>query len=163
MVLERFPAMPDAPLSRDEAEPSASRARAAVEAWRAAWTAWLEGPRDDGISEAMAVLLLELLGARESEGFRAYRYRLSRFPTSGSLREVLLWRAGLVDMLSDVWDRIGEAAFGFEECQRVSALLVPAGADAPRICALCLGAEPPPSSALHYEACEVQRAWRAGA
>jgi len=163
----RFPPVPRSPFwSSDEAAARASLA--AIARWRGDLAQWLAGPeRDDGLSPALAAVMLELLGAAETEAFRRYPYRLARFPAlpatlpdpCATLRGVLLWRAGVVDFLSDVWDTLGAADFGLEECQRMATLLAPAGSE-DACCPLCLEPLPPGSAARHFDACAVQTSWR---
>jgi len=53
--------------------------------------------------------------------------------------DVLRWRAGIYDFLSDIWDVIGEPMLDMFECNAMAAFLVPVGA---RRCIFCLAAEP---------------------
>ena len=155
-VSPSFPVVPREPFwSSDEA--AAEAAVLAIERWRVEFASWLTHERDDAISKSLATLLLEVLGDMPTSSFERYSHHLSRYPTSAaSLRAILLWRAGLVDFLSDVWDTMGDADFGIEECARASALLTPPPPDAHPRCPLCLGQQ----GDRHFEACAVQLAWR---
>jgi hypothetical protein len=148
LVGPRFPAVPREPFwSNDET------ALPAIEAWRAAFATWLES---GAISESLATVLLELLGMEPTSTFARSPYHLVRYPAaSPSLHAVLLWRAGIVDFLSDIWDTMGAADFDIEECQLVSDLLTPLGP----LCPLCLGEQ----GDRHFDACQVQLAWRQNA
>lgn len=121
----------------------------AIEAWRAAFVIWVGS---GAISDALANVLLELLGERRTATFERYPYPLSRYPRIASVEGVMLWRAGVVDFLSDIWDTIGEADFTIEECRRVSELLTPSAG----VCPLCLEAQ----GNGHFDHCPVQHAWR---
>jgi hypothetical protein len=163
-MLIRFPELPRDPFWSSDTR-AAREALGAIAAWREAWCSWLGGDeRDDGISPAMATTLLELLGALPGESWRRFKYALGPFPDLGgeplaALHRVLLWRAGVADFLADVWDTIGEAAFGFDECQRIASLLIPSGlspGEERTTCLLCLG----PKDRGHFDRCAVQLEWR---
>ncbi len=147
---------------------AAAAAVAALVAWRAELAAWLAGAeRDDALSPALATVLLELVRARPSEEFRRFAYRLERMPSPEPptdpcecLQSLLLWRAGVVDFLSDVWDTLGPAPFDIEECQRAGSLFTPIDSDGGGLCHLCLEPFAGAPSIEHFERCAVQRAWR---
>jgi hypothetical protein len=145
----------------------AHEALRAVSKWRDDLLAGLRaGEAGDVISAELASTLLELLGATPAATSSIPpRYRAGAFPTSAlaardstdGLRQVLLWRAGVCDFLSDVWDTLGEAAYGVEECGRATRWLLPADG----VCALCLGTLPADRAARarHFDACAVQLEW----
>ena len=157
----RFPAVPADPFWSSDSE-AVRRALVAVEQWRTTLATWLgSAERDDSLSPGLATTLRELLGALPTSDFVRFPYRLAKFPAAlddpnAALRAVLLWRAGIVDFLSDVWDTLGEADFDIEECRRAATFFAPEGADA--LCPLCLS----PQGDRHYDACAVQLAWRDG-
>jgi len=162
----QFPEVPRNPFWSGDQEGS-RRALAAIERWRTSFAGWLGGSeRDDGISEALATPLLELMRALPGETYLQYPYRLERFPElstadggdpAEALRRVLLWRAGVVDFLSDVWDTLGATDIGVEECQRISSLLTPVGMErSSNLCPLCLAEQ----QERHFDACAVQASWR---
>ena len=75
-------------------------------------------------------------------------YHLTAFPAraldarSGAsmdaLLEVLRWRAGVVDCLSDIWDVFGDPELDIEECSAIGQFLRPRGTGASGVCAFCL-------------------------
>ena len=76
---------------------------------------------------------------------RAHLYNITGFPAqvgeqegnaSACVLELLRWRAGLLDYLSDVWDVMGEPALGLDECNAVTRFFEPI--DAPSVCSFCL-------------------------
>jgi hypothetical protein len=56
--------------------------------------------------------------------------------TLGVLMEVLCWRAGFLDYVSDVWDVFGEPELDQYECGALESFLTPL--DSKRLCTFCL-------------------------
>jgi hypothetical protein len=153
-VSPRFPAAAKNAFSIADREQAAALV-AAVERWRAEMVAWVPG----AVSPALAALLLVLLGGSDRP-LPATPYRLSVYPRGGSLEQVMMWRAGLADMMLDVWDTLGPAPFDIAECNAVLATLMPEGTSASDTCPLCAGDAAP--QATHHATCPVQLGWRAG-
>lgn len=158
----RFPRVPPNPFSSVDAA-DAARSLEDIAKWRAAFVTWLRGPHPEGMSRPLVAVLLEVLGAESTSTYLRYPYRLSRFPVRleavdavADLQAVLLWRAGVVDFLADVWDTV-DGEIGTEECGELEALLLPAGMTG--VCPLCLASV---ADAAHFESCAVQNAWARG-
>jgi hypothetical protein len=143
-----------------------------VQSWRRTTIEALRGPLPDPkLTAAMGRLLLTALG-----GDAPLPRQVRRFPSVGTseetavadAREIALWRASLIDYVSDVWDVIGEPEFDLPECAAAERLLDPLGptdpSEAPR-CPYCLELLPrlPGSSgfAVHDYTCPALRALRA--
>ena len=157
--MDRFPEVGSDPFSL--AGIDAERAAERIDAWRSGAMARL-GELPDVVSPALRERFAELLGAAGVQ-VDAGPYRVAAFPTASGLAPRLLWRAALVDMLSDIWDVMGEPEFDMEECNYLTHLLTPPSRDGAHACSLCLADAPPASkgaSHLHFEVCAVQRAWR---
>lgn len=159
-MVARFPSVPPNPFwSSDEAV--AIEVLSHADAFVAGLAA---RPWAESLSPRLAEVFGELVGTSDGTSFASLPYRLVRYPDRSKrrgspgeqLRDVLLWRAGVVDFLSDAWDTLGDAGFEVGECQRLAALLTPEGKEGNEYCPLCLG----PQTKAHYDACAVQRAWR---
>jgi hypothetical protein len=124
-----FPVLPEG-FWRVAASPYAAREfLVRVESWRKTMIEALRGPLPDPrLTAPMVVLLLTALG-----GDGPLPRQVRRFPRVGTseesavadAREVALWRARLVDYLSDVWDVIGAPEFDLPECAAAERLLAP--------------------------------------
>lgn len=127
---------------------------------------WLRVQRDDVVSPKLAEIMLELLGENPTTAYERQPYHLQRFPPLDDadpcerLRALLLWRAGVVDFLSDAWDTLGESDYGIDECRRMADLLAPVGKSNSE-CPLCLEQLTKEQAAKHYDVCPVQASWRA--
>lgn len=134
-----------------------------VAAWRPEAGAALAAGSGPPMSDGLRDVLLQALGSRPPRTLAGYPYRLGCYPGSGgqpvaALRQVLLWRAGVVDFLADVWDTLGPSQFAMQECAEATRIFQPADrteAD----CLLCLGRLPAESSTTHFFRCSVQVAW----
>jgi hypothetical protein len=149
-----------------------SEARAflgAVDRWRADALTWLDQPATaHRLSPGLRALLVGILttpGTDRAEPLPVpapYAVRaLPAFtgPPVGAARQVLTWRAAIVDFLSDVWDTIGPAPYQFEECTLVIRELFTT--DTVRnttLCRDCLQPLPPDprDAAAHVFACPVR-------
>ena len=134
-----------------------------IAGWRKSLAAALRTGAPPGISEAMRDLLLELLGVREPLTLGHYPYRLSAFPRPSNdpvqnLRNILLWRARIVDFLSDIWDTLGAPTFDLDECTETARAFEPEDMSPDR-CYLCLDSVPEGAGAGHFDKCPVQAAW----
>ncbi len=68
--------------------------------------------------------------------FPAHALPPSNAPTLELIREVLQWRAGVVDLLCDIWDVCGEPALDLAECWAIEQFLRPTCHE--RLCIFCL-------------------------
>lgn len=162
----RFPEVPPNPFWSADEE-AARRALSAVTAFVDALARELDGALAD-LAPPMRAVLAALVGVSPPDPLaKLARYRLAPFPrhsvegqsATERLAAVLMWRAGIVDFLSDVWDTLGDAGFSLEDCRVVEGLFTPPGIEPASTCPYCLG----PQSPTHYAACPVQRAWAGGA
>ena len=133
-----------------------------IDAWRASWLRWMETAESlFHVSPELRAVLIELFGETPLVKTRSFPYRLRPFPTdphATRLEEVMMWRAGIIDFLSDAWDTIG-ATFDIAECGRLSALLMPKGTG-DETCSWCLALVPKDAQRTHFNNCSVQRRWR---
>jgi hypothetical protein len=138
---------------------------AALAPWHERAMAWLdEQVSSGGISSRLRDLLKWSLGSRTVRAPAVSGYLISRLPPpSGSTVEdaldVLTWRAGVVDFLSDVWDTMGPADFEFEECTlAIEQLFTPPSLRATQICPNCMQPLPADSrtAASHTLECPIR-------
>jgi hypothetical protein len=145
--------------------------------WRDDLAAWLKAEQ---ASEHLSVDLVDLLqwsiGERRGATLKMSPYALSVFPdgartpasrgvgTGGAgllhaaVRDVLIWRARLVDFLADVWDTIDTPLFDVDECRMATDLFMPAGHGDDRLCPYCLQEYGGPDrTAVHNGVCPLQR------
>ena len=148
-----------------------------VRRWRDETVAWLESSQNDRVSEELTEFLLWTLGAAPRPQYKIGPYVVTVFPedaaepdsdraarraqsatTSREVEHVLLWRAQVVDFLTDVWDTIGPSLFEMEECDAATALFMPAGEVPAEYCDYCL--EPYADAAgrvEHEQVCPIRR------
>jgi hypothetical protein len=132
-----------------------------IRLWRLAVLRFLDestaepAPAVRGLSErarsALATFLASQWSRQTAEFAARSPYNLSPFPASaleaGSLPtvdavlDVLRWRAGVLDMLSDIYDVIGESDLDLRECVAIGQFLRPRSDE--QICDLCLTAFAP--------------------
>ncbi len=143
----------------------------ALAPWHEHAMGWLDERAATGeVSPALRDVLRWALGSRDAPAPHLPVYDVRRFPPpAGSDAEhaldVLAWRAGVVDFLSDAWDTLGPADFGLEECAlALEELFVPAALRGVAACPDCLQPLParPREAAAHVLACPI-RARRAQA
>lgn len=154
MSAETAPSFP-APWSNSESAHQTADAigfLSEVRRWRREAVAWLESSRDDRISGELAAFLLWTLGAAPPPRGKVGPYSVSALPeaalasawntaaesTTRNVEAVLVWRAGVVDYLSDVWDTIGPSLFDMEECGVATDLFMPRGLGFDGHCWWCL-------------------------
>lgn len=173
-----FPAVPGHLLAEAAPCGDVTAFLASAESWRERTRAWLVSPVAVAapISDEMRRILRAAVADPQAApgALAAARiYRLEPFPapslaaaagrTNGNcegerrrLIDVLVWRALLVDFLSDVWDVMGPPLLEMEECEWViRELLTPQSAE--RLCVSCL--QPLSSSEAeqrHFDACVVR-------
>ena len=127
-----------------------------IRQWRSAVLAFLEEPEVkraatiEGLSERASEALATCLSSQWPENMSAWAkqspYNLNAFPAPALeavsppclalVLDVLRWRAGVMDMLSDIWDVIGEPWLDLAECMAMEQFLYPVGDR--RCCAFCL-------------------------
>ena len=130
-----------------------------IQLWRKEVLEFLKEPTDatgrelPGLSERAKRALECFLSTSWDQGTNDYAeqspYNIAPFPIAalehaqqGSLdlaTQVLLWRAAVIDYLSDIWDVIGEPLLDMDECWALGLFLNPA--DKARLCPFCLAAE----------------------
>lgn len=137
-----------------------------IAAWRPAAGAALSAGAGPWMSDGLRDVLLQALGSHPPRSLDGYPYRLECYPRSGgqpvaALRRVLLWRAGVVDCLADVWDTIGPAPFTMDECVEAAQMFEPDDLTDVH-CQLCLG-RLLGDVVGHFGTCPVQIAWGYGA
>ncbi|MDB4994665.1 MAG: hypothetical protein JWM74_2097 [Myxococcaceae bacterium] len=168
----RFPAIPSDVFSMDDPDLALAILREIL-AWRDELRRWL--PNAPGITAGLVTILWNVTAMDPNMPVPASPYGLRTFPdvtlvaasAVDELRAVLLWRASVVDLLSDVWDVI-DASFGPEECALAEAAFSPADFSYERQCGYCF--EELTADDLtrhrHVERCVVQhvrtgaRRWR---
>ena len=127
-----------------------------IRQWRSAVLAFLEEPEVkraatiEGLSERASEALATCLSSQWPENMSAWAkqspYNLNPFPAPALeavsppslalVLDVLRWRACVMDMLSDIWDVIGEPWLDLDECMAMEQFLYPVGDR--RCCAFCL-------------------------
>ena len=127
-----------------------------IRSWRSAVLTFIDKPGEklapdaEGLTERAQKALATFLASNWSPGMTDYAaqspYNISAFPASAletvanpttePVLDVLRWRAGLVDYLSDVWDVIGEPFLELEECGAIGSFLDPVEKE--QLCYLCL-------------------------
>ena len=127
-----------------------------IRSWRSAVLAFIEksggklAPELGNLTERAQTALATFLASDWTPEMTAYAarspYNISAFPASAlqavsnptmeSVSEVLRWRAGVVDYLSDVYDVIGEPLLDLDECIAMNQFLRPAGNE--KLCLFCL-------------------------
>lgn len=137
----------------------------ALAPWHERAMSWLdEQVASGGISAGLRDLLKWSFGSREVVAPAVSGYDVGRFPPpSGSAAEhaldVLAWRAGLVDFLSDIWDTMGPAEFELEECSlAIEELFTPPSLRGRQICPNCMQPLPADSrqAAAHTLGCPIR-------
>lgn len=134
-------------------------------AWRASALAWLDaqaasGRLSDGLHEFLR-WSLGVPGVQEPtlSGYHTRPLPPPLEPTSEHALDVLVWRSGVVDLLSDVWDTLGPALFELEECTLViDAVFTPVTWRGALVCPDCLQPLPGASdeAAAHYFVCPIR-------
>jgi len=126
---------------------------------------WLDEKASyERLSSELRALLKDWLGASGQTARAFSAYRAGSFPalkgtSSERVLDVLVWRSGVVDFLSDIWDTIGAAPFEMEECQfAINALFTPASLSGIVVCPNCL--QPLPieqdAASAHYFDCPIR-------
>lgn len=164
----RGPAFPVVSTELTRADPPADEARAFIAAvlrWRKSAIAWLDvhtARRE--MSTGLRDLLKWVLGSPDMTARTTSGYHLRPFPEpAGSAPEhvldVLVWRSGVVDYLSDVWDTIGPGDYELDECTlAIDALFTPPSLRGVPTCPDCLQPLPetPKAAGAHAIACPVR-------
>ena len=127
-----------------------------IRKWRLTMLEFLEKsggrpvPEVEGLSERARMTLATFLASSWTQEVTQYAvrspYNIRAFPGTALeavshpkvdlVLEVLRWRAGVADYLSDVWDVMGEPELELDECLAISRFLDPASGA--RICRVCL-------------------------
>ena len=138
-------------------KPLEQRFVAEVGDWRKATLDWLDS-RDamEQLSPQLIRLLRDTLTGFESHGVEPFP--MESLANQANVEPILMWRARLVDFLSDVWDTFGMSEFTPTECGVAEKLLMPE--DSTNRCPLCLLSWASDAPHRHYDHCPVQLRWR---
>jgi hypothetical protein len=148
--------------------------------WCGAARQWLDSPAAyERLSTGFVRLLSWALGSRPAQPVSVSPYRIFPFPVD--LRalsscacvpcdlirrrslDIMLWRACIVDFLSDVWDTVGVPLFDQQECgYAADRLFMPPPVPGQAFCPDCLERFSVPDASgrfkAHYGLCPVRRA-----
>ena len=149
-----------------------------VREWRTLIVPWLESPAAyERMSPGLIRFLVRVLGASPEQQESVLPYLIYPFPidlsaissvacTQGDLirqwgLDIMLWRACIVDFLSDIWDTVGEPLFDLRECgYAVDCLFMPSPVPGHVFCPDCLErfSFPDVSGSFrgHYAICPVR-------
>jgi hypothetical protein len=116
----------------------------AVLAWRDAVEHAIRHERaslPDRLTDRAAALMLELLHREDRDPITDSPYLIRPFPASvartrWSYYDLMRWRVGFADMVSDIWDVVGEPAYDMKECAVLETFLHPV--DIEQRCHSCL-------------------------
>lgn len=151
-----------------------------ISEWHSAVRHWLAGPSaSHQLSQGLIRLLLWTLGIGPTRLMTIAPYRIFPFPVSlhalssgccapGEVvrqhcLDIMLWRSFIVDLLTDIWDTVGDPLFDLHECGYVVELLfMPLPVPGRIFCPDCLQHFPIPEGSAgfreHYAVCLVHRA-----
>lgn len=160
-----FPPGPAGLTDRAAPENEAAAFVLAVDRWRARASDWMtEQTAKGSISRGLAELLRWSLGGPGAEVTPPGPYALTQVPTRGDLAgedalAIMVWRSGLVDFLSDIWDTMGPTDFDLKECALViDDLLTPTVLKGVLACPDCLRTAVDSSDLAHHTIdCPVRR------
>lgn len=151
-----------------------------VREWHGLTRQWLDSPEANEPLSAELVRLLSLsMSAKPAQQISVFPYWIVPFPIDFESplygasvpcdlmrqrgKDVMLWRAYIVDFLSDVWNTAGEPLFELRECSyAIDCIFMPSPVPGYRFCPDCLDRFPVPdtngSFKAHYAACPVRGA-----